>query len=46
MKFLAYQSYKKYLIKKYEKLHKMNDLPIIERYKGNRFYLIIDDIGI
>ncbi len=24
----------------------MNNLPIMERYKGNRFYLIIDDIGI
>ena len=46
IEILAYQSYKKYLIKNYERLHKMNNLPIMERYKGNRFYLIIDDIGI
>ena len=43
---LSYQSYKSNLIKNYEKLHKINNLPIFDRYKGLRCILEIDDIGI
>jgi len=43
---LSYQSYKSNLVKNYEKLHKINNLPIFDRYKGLRCILEIDDIGV
>lgn len=43
---LSYQSYKSNLIKNYEKLQKINNLPIFDRYKKHRCILEIDDIGV
>lgn len=42
---LSYQSYKSNLIKNYEKLQRINNLPIFDRYKIHRCILNIDDIG-
>jgi len=43
IRILSYQSYKYNLIKNYEKLQKINNLPIFDR--GLRCILEIDDIG-
>ena len=45
IKILEYQSYKSNLIKNYEKLQRINNLPIFDRYKGLRCKLEIDDVG-
>ena len=45
IKILSYESYKYNLIKNYEKLQKINNLPIFDRYRGLRCILEIDDIG-
>jgi len=45
IRILSYQSYKYNLIKNYEKLQKINNLPIFDRYRGLRCILEIDDIG-
>lgn len=43
---LSYQSYKSNLIKNYEKLQKINNLHIFNRYNGLRCILEIDDNGV
>lgn len=45
-KILNYVSYKNNLVKAYERLQIMNNLPIIDRYQTFRFILEIDDIGV
>jgi hypothetical protein len=46
LSILSYQSYKSNLIKNYEKLQRINNLPIFNRYKKHRCILEIDDIGV
>ena len=43
---LNYVSYKNNLVKAYERLQKMNNLPIIDRYGKFRFLLEVDDVGV
>lgn len=43
---LRYVSYKNNLVKAYERLQKMNNLPIIDRYGKFRFLLEVDDVGV
>ena len=46
IEIMSYQSYKSKLVKNYEKLQQINNLPIFDRYKRFRCFLKIDDIGL
>lgn len=43
---MEYATYKHNLVSNYERLQKINNLPLFDRYKRYRCLLIIDDIGI